>query len=120
MFNVTPVEKEWKVQKNIDEVNAALIRVLKSLKGKVAESNGNYIRCEFGSLLISRLAGELLVSKGTLPKRAEIHLERLGGSETRLKLRVRDTHKYGLKTLYISKYEEALEELVDSIYKAVQ
>jgi hypothetical protein len=120
MSQVAPIQKEWRIHRNIDEVNSALVKALKAMNGRVKVSGPTLIQCDFGSLVQSRLFGEFWVSRETLPKRAEIHLEPLGESETGLKLMVKDTHKYGFKAGYVNKYRQALQELADSIYRSVQ
>ena len=120
MGSVTPVEKELIVGKGIEEVKLAIIKQLETMKGKIVKSDEAYIECDFGSLLKSRLLGELFVSKATLPKKAEIHIEGIGSNETKVKTVVRDTHKYGIKRGYVKKYEKALQEVVDSIVGAIE
>jgi hypothetical protein len=118
MNKVIPIEKEWTIHGDIKEVNSFLVKALQSLKGRVHLSEENYIQCDFGSLFLSRFIGEFWVSRATLPKRAEIHLERLGESETSLRMLVKDTHKFGFKIGYVEKYQQALQEISDSIYQS--
>jgi len=120
MSDILPIEKEWTVHKNIDEVVRILVKSLKSFKGRIVESSSNRIVCDFGSLLLSRLLGEFWVSRATLPKRAEIQLEPTGDSETVLKLVVRETHKYGIKAGYVKKYQQALQEISDAICDSIR
>lgn len=120
MGSITPVEKELIVGKGIEEVKLAIIKQLETMKGKIVKSDEAYIECDFGSLLKSRLLGELWVSKATLPKKAEIHIEGIGSNETKVRTVVRDTHKYGIKRGYVKKYEKALQEVVDSIVDAIR
>lgn len=120
MSDVKPVEKELTVRKGLKEVKLAIIKHLETMKGKVVKSDATYIECDFGSLLKSRLLGEFWVSKATLPKKAEFHLEDIGNNETKVKIFVRDTHKYGVKWGYVKKYEKALQEAANSIVGAIE
>lgn len=120
MSSVTTAKKELTAKKSIKEVKLAIIQQLEIMKGKVVKSDKSYIECDFGSLLTSRLLGEFWVSKATLPKKAEIHLDGIGSNETKVKILVKDTHKYGVKWGYVKKYEEALQEVVDSIIGAIE
>jgi hypothetical protein len=120
MSSVKPVEKELTVKKNIEEVNADIMNLLAIMKGKFVKYEENYIECDFGSLLKSRLIGEFWVSKATLPKKAEIHLEGIDGKVTKVKIHIKDTHKYGVKWGYVKKYEEALQEVADSIVRGIE
>lgn len=120
MGSVTPAEKELIVRKSIEEVRLSIIKQLETMKGKVVKSDELYIECDFGSLLKSRLLGEFWVSKATLPKKAEIRLQVIGNNETKVKILVRDTHKYGVKWGYVKKYENALQEVANSILEAIK
>ena len=120
MSGITPVEKELIVRKGMEEVKSAIKKSLENTKGKNVKSDEDYIECDFGSLLMSRLIGEFWVSKATLPKKAEIHFEGIGSNETKVKILVRDTHKYGIKMGYVKKYEKALQELADSIVGTIE
>jgi len=120
MSSVTPAEKEWTEMKDIKQVKSATMKQLETMKGKIVKSDEAYIECDFGSLLKSRFIGEFWVSKATLPKRAEIRFNIMGNNETKVRILVRDTHKYGVKWGYVKKYEEALQEVADSIVGAIQ
>lgn len=115
MSKIQPVQKEWSVDKTPDEVRNALLTALQSLRGNVVQSTGTYIECDLGSLLISRLLGEFWVSRGILPKRAELTLERIAEDQTKVRLVVKDRHKFGLKVGFVKKYEQALEEIAEAI-----
>lgn len=117
---VKPIERELTVGKSIREVKSNIITQLEIMKGKIIKSDKNYIECDLGSLLRSRLIGEFWVSKNTLPKKVEIRLELINKNETKVKIFVRETHKYGLKTGYVKKYEQALQEVSDSIIAAIK
>ena len=95
-------------------------RELKMLAGRIVRSESNTIVCDFGSLLASRLVGEFWVSKATLPKQASIQMQAASDGGTLLVLDIKDTHKFGFKLGYEKKYEEALQELSESILSAIQ
>lgn len=120
MGGVTPVEKELTVRKGIKEVKLAIIQQLEIMNGKIAKSNEDYIECDFGSLLKSRVLGEFWVSKTTLPKKVKINLEGVNDNSTKVKILVIDTHKYGIKWGYVKKYEKALQEVADPIIRAIE
>ena len=120
MSGVNPVHREVTVKTNISEVRQSIMGTLQALRGRTANSGDGSIECDFGSLLKSRLLGELFVSKSTLPKRATLELKEAKTGGTTITLDVRDTHKLGIKVGYIKKYEQALEELADSILAGVK
>lgn len=115
MSSVKPVHLEMTVAKSVSEVRSALTSKVSLLKGRIVGSNDTGLECKFGSLLVSRLLGELWVPKATLPKRATIKIEEVQENQTRVTLDVRDAHKWGVKWGYMTKYERALEELADSL-----
>jgi hypothetical protein len=119
MGSVDPVEKEFIVNKNIESVRNSILNRLGTMKGKIVISDDNYIECDFGSLLKARLLGEFFVSKETLPRKAEINLEDMNNSETKLRIFIKDTHQYGIKTGYIKKYEKALKNDLDLIIDSI-
>ena len=120
MSKINPVLREVVVPKSISEVRETLMTILPRLNGNIEHSDENIIECNFGSLLKSRLIGEFWVSKSTLPKKAIIQLQYSEHSGTTIILRVIDTHKYAiLKLGFVKKYEQALEELLDSILSAL-
>ena len=114
-MGIRPVEKEITIKKNIEDIRQDIIKQIENMNGKIVKNEKNYIESDFGSLLKSRLLGEFFVSTATLPKKAEINLESTGDNETKVKILVRDTHKYGIKAGYVKKYEKALQEVADSI-----
>jgi len=120
MSGVKPVHKELTVGKDIPDIRAALLKRVQMLSGRVVGSENNSIVCDFGSLLQSRLVGEFWVSKATLPKQAVIQMQAASGGGTMLVLDIKDTHKYGFKWGFEKKYEEALQELSESILSAIQ
>jgi hypothetical protein len=118
---IEPVERRWRVNMSLDEARSALAKTLEFLKGRRdMKSGGVYIEYNFGSLLKSRFLGEFWVSRETLPKKAEIHLERINESQTEVRLLIRETHKYAFKSGFIDKYKRALQELADAIQGSVQ
>lgn len=119
MSKVEPVHRELTVEKNALDVRNAILARLPALDGRVVHADGNSIECDFGSLLQSRLIGEFWVSKSILPKKAVIKMQAASGG-TAVSLDIRDTHKYGLKWGFVKKYEEALEELCESLLSAIQ
>lgn len=120
MSEVRPVHKELTVGKELPEVSDAILKRVIMLDGRVARLENNTLECNFGSLLQSRLVGEFWVSKATLPKQALIRMEASDNGGTRLVLDIKDTHNYGFKWGFVTKYEEALEELAGFILSAVQ
>lgn len=120
MSAVKPVHRELTIGKDILVVSAMLLKILQMLDGRIIRSESNSIVCDFGSLLQSRLVGEFWVSKDTLPKQAVIQMQAVTGGGTRLVLDIKDTHKFGFKWGFVSKYEEALQELSESILSAVK
>ncbi len=120
MSAVRPVHKELTVGGKLPEVSHAILKRVRELNGKVLRSDDNTFECDFGSLLQSRLIGEFWVSKATLPKKAVIILQASSNGGTQIKLDITDTHKYGFKLGYITKYEEALQELAESLLSAIQ
>jgi len=120
MSEVKPVHKEVTVAKDVAELHAALLDKVKMLNGRVVSSENNTIVCDFGSLLLSRLVGEFWVPKSTLPKQAAIQLQAAGVGGTTLVLDIKDTHKYGYMLGYVQKYEQALQELSESLLSAVK
>jgi hypothetical protein len=120
MSEVTPVHQELTLAREISDLRLALEKRVQMLKGRIVSSDGNSIVCDFGSLFQSRMIGEFWVSKATLPKQAVIQLQAASGGGTRLVLNIKDTHKYGFKLGYVKKYEEALQELSDSILSGIQ
>ena len=119
-MGITPVEKEITVKKSIEDIRKSIIEQIENMNGRIVKNEENYIESDFGSLLKSRLLGEFFVSTATLPKRAEIKFESLGNNETKVKILVRDTHKYGIKAGYVKKYEKALRETAESIIKIIK
>ena len=119
MSKINPVLREVVVPKSISEVRETLMAILPRLNENIEHSDEKIIECNFGSLLKSRLIGEFWVSKSTLPKKAIIQLQYSEHSGTTIILRVIDTHKYGVKLGFVKKYEQALEELLDSILSAL-
>ena len=117
---IEPVEKRWIVNMSLDEARSALAKALELLKGRATTSSGAYMKYDFGSLLKSRLLGEFWVSRETLPKKAEIHLERISEFQTEVNLRIRETHKYAFKWGFVDKYKRALQEIADAIQDSVQ
>lgn len=115
MSKVPPVTKTFIVAQSLAEVMSTLLNRLRELGGRIAHSDESSIRCDFGSLLKSRLLGEFFVDKSVLPKRVEIQAERKGPRQTEVRLLVVDTHKYGFKLGYTAKFIDALEELAESI-----
>lgn len=120
VFDVTPVKKELNVKKGLEEVRLVILKQLETMKGKIVKSEIDYIESDFGSLFNSRIIGEFWVSKKTLPKKTHIHLVRVDNNNTRVEIIIVDTHKYGTKVGYVKKYENALEELADSIIEAIK
>jgi len=120
MSEVTPVHQELTVARDISDLRLALQQRVQALNGRIVPSEGNSIVCDFGSLFQSRMIGEFWVSKATLPKQAVIQLQAASGGGTRLVLDIKDTHKYGFKLGYVKKYEEALQELSESLLSAVR
>ncbi len=119
MSKIEPVEKRWIVNMSLDEARSALAKALELLKGRAVKSGGDYIEYNFGSLLKSRLVGELWVSRATLPKKAEIHLERINEFQTEVSLLIRETHKYAFLWGLGDKYKRALQEIADAIQDSV-
>jgi hypothetical protein len=120
MSAIPPVHQELTVSQPVADVRLSLLQRLQMLDGRIVRSDGDAIVCDFGSLLQSRLVGEFWVSKATLPKRAVIHLQAASGGGTRLVLDIQDTHKFGFKWGFVTKYEQALQELSGFILAAVQ
>ena len=120
MSGIEPVERRWRVNMSLDEARSALVKALEFFKGRVVKSYGAYIECNFGSLLKSRLFGEFWVSRATLPKKAEINLERINEFHTEVRLLIRETHKYAFKWGFVDKYKRALQELADAIQTSVK
>ncbi len=120
MSGVNQVHKEMTVKKTVSEVRDTITSRVQFLKGRIAQHNDMSIECDFGSLLKSRLLGEFWVSKSTLPQKAIINLEDAQNGRTRITIDIRDSHKYGVKSGYIKKYERALEELADSILSGLK
>ena len=120
MGGINPVHREVTVAKTISEARQSIMATLQMLRGKVATFGDSSIECDFGSLLKSRLIGEFWVSKATLPKRATITLKQAESGATAITVDVRDTHKYGVKWGYETKYEQALGELADSILNGIK
>jgi hypothetical protein len=116
---VKPVHRELMVEKNPLDVRDAILAGLPALDGRVIHSEDNSIECDFGSLLQSRLIGEFWVSKSTLPKKAVIKMQAASGG-TAVVLDIHDTHKFGVKWGFVKKYNEALEELCESLLSAIQ
>jgi hypothetical protein len=119
MNDVVPIERIVNVGKSGKELQLVMLVHLAAIKGRIVESHDSYIKCKFGSLLVSRLIGEFFVPRATLPKMAEIHLSADGDHKTRVKIVVSHTHKYGVKWGYVKKYEKALQELLDAIVQFV-
>jgi len=119
MSTVKSVHKELTIGKDIPAVQAALLKRVQMLDGRIARSESNTIVCDFGSLLQSRLVGEFWVSKATLPKQAVIQMQ-ASNAGTSLILDVKDTHKFGFKWGFEKKYEEALQELSEYLLSAIQ
>ena len=120
MSDVTPVVKELITRKTIEDARMAIIRQLEAAGGKIIKSDEAYIECDFGSLLLSRIIGEFWVPRNMLPKKAEIHLEPTENNGTKVKILIRDTHKYGIILGYVKKYENALQDVADSVLSAIK
>ena len=120
MSDVKPVEKELTVEEGIEKVRLTIIKQLEIMNGKIAKSDKTYIECNLGSLFWSRIIGEFFVPKTWLPKRAEIHLDDIESNKTKVKILVKDTHKYGVKWGYVKKYNETLQDVAESIVKSIE
>jgi hypothetical protein len=119
MGNVNPLKTELIVNKNIESVKNSIVNCLKTRNGKIIVSDDDYIECEFGSLLKARMFGEFFIKKETLPRKAEINLEKLNDKKTKINIFIKDTHKYGIKAGYINKYEKVLNKDLDTITNAI-
>jgi hypothetical protein len=115
MSKINPVHKQFTLEKPIVEAKQNIITKLLQLKGKVVLNDETQIECEFGSHLKSKLLGELFVSGETLPKKAVINFSERKNSSTHISVHITDTHKYGFKAGLVKKYEQALQELSNSI-----
>lgn len=115
MGDLNPLKIEVMAYGNMENVRNSILKCLKTRNGKIVVSDDNYIECEFGSLLKARMLGEFFIKKETLPRKAEINLEKLNNSETKVNIFIKDTHKYGIKVGYIKKYEKVLNEDLDTI-----
>ena len=115
MSLITPAQKEIILNKPIKEAKEILITKLLQLKGKVGRNDETQIESDFGSHFKSKLLGELFVSGETLPKKAVINFSEKDNSTTQVSIKVSDTHKFGLKAGFVKKYEQALQELANSI-----
>ena len=120
MSGVTPVHREMTVREAVSEVRSVITAKLVLLEGKIVLSDDADIECDFGSLLWSRLLGKLWVSNSALPKKATIKIEDAQNGLTRITIDVRDTHWEEVKLGYVRKYEQALEELSDSILSGLE
>ncbi len=119
MSAVKPVHRELTTGRDISAVRTALLQRVQMLDGRIVRSDDNSIVCDFGSLLQSRLVGEFWVSKAALPKQALIQMQVASGGGTLLVLDIKDTHRFGFKWGFVTKYEEALQELSEFILSAV-
>ncbi len=119
MGNINPSKTELTVTKNIESVRNSILTCLKTRNGKIIVSNDNYIECELGSLLKARVLGEFFIKKETLPRKAEINLEKLDNGEIKVNIFIKDTHKYGIKMGYIKKYEKVLNDDLEMIISAI-
>ena len=115
MSGIHPVHRVVTTTKTVPEVRQHINAVVQARKGVIAHFDGNVIVCDFGSLMKSKLLGELWVSKSTLPARATILLARTDDGETQGTLDVVDTHRYRFKVGFVKKYQDALRELANSI-----
>lgn len=108
------------VDKSILEAKEIVLSKLQLLKGNIIKSENDHIECGFGSLLKSRFLGEFFVSKTTLPKKADINFTDIGNGNTLVTLEVIETDTYVVKIGIVKKYEEALEELSESIMSCLE
>lgn len=115
MGDLNPLKTEIIVYRTMENVRNSILKCLKTRNGKIVVSDDNYIECEFGSLLKARMLGEFFIKKETLPRKAEINLEKLNNRETKVNIFIKDTHKYGIKVGYIKKYEKVLNKDLDTI-----
>ena len=120
MSKIRPVHKEITASKDLPELRDSILKRMQLLDGRVVRSEDNTLECDFGSLLQSRIIGEFWVSKSTLPKNALIKMQAASGGGTLVSLDIKDTHKYGFKWGFIQKYEQALEELSESLLSAIK
>ncbi len=51
----------------------------------------------------------------TLPKKAVIKFSEIESNQTHIAVQVTDTHKLGFKAGFVKKYEQALQDLANSI-----
>jgi hypothetical protein len=65
--------------------------------------------------LKSKLLGELFVLVETLPKKEVINFLETENNSKQISIEVKDTHKYGFKSNFVKKYEQALRDLANSI-----
>lgn len=117
---INPVKRELVVSKDIQTTRSELVKQLRSMKGKIVTSEEDFIECDFGSLFRARFFGELFVNKKTLPRKALINLKEVSNNKTRVKIFIKDTHKYGIKIGYNNKYEAALREDLGSIVSVLE
>jgi hypothetical protein len=115
MSEITPVKKEVTINKPTSNAKEIIITKLLQLKGKVVRNDDTQIECEFGSHIKSKLLGELFVSGETLPKKAIIYFTVKENDSTQISIEVTDRHKFGFKAGLIKKYEQALQDLANSI-----
>jgi hypothetical protein len=72
MSSITPAVKELVVRKPVEETRAAILKQLQAIEGRIIKSDEAYIECDFVSLLLSRIIGELWVPGTILPNNSLI------------------------------------------------
>jgi hypothetical protein len=120
MSGTIKTHRELTVPMDISAVRDAILLKLHVLEGRLIRSENNYIECDFGSLLESRLIGEFWVPASTLPKKAVLNLQANSEATTRIIVDVYDTHRFGFMWGYVEKYKQAIDDVADTILSAVQ
>lgn len=105
-----------------DRVGDAYERVVAglSLIARVRESATDRVVAKRGSQILTRLLGASFTRASWLPTKATVALERGDGSRVDVTVTVEDTFGFGTIVSMHDRYEQAFDEVVEAVRKALR